>query len=613
MCGIAGIVGPQSPEWIETLCRLEAHRGPDGQGLYRDPSERLSLGHRRLSIIDLEGGAQPMENEDGSIRIVFNGEIYNAPELRPGLERRGHRFRTRNSDTEVLLHLYEEHSFGMLSRLSGMFAFALHDAGRNLLFCARDRLGIKPFYYARKDGRFAFASELGALAALPFVSAAIDLQSLYHYVGLQFTPAPDTMLADVKKLPAGHSLVLRLADLDVSTRRYWDLRFAPDRDTPAEDWPERVRRAMDQAVRRWSVSDVPIACSLSGGLDSSVIVGMLASAASAPVHTYSLGFSGEDGVRYGETGLARLTAEKWGTVHNEIIIEPGQVLKDLEAMVRRLDEPYGGGLPSWYVFAGIGRDCKVAMTGTGGDELFGNYGKWAPFEGGPFGRWRAALAQQKRFGLAGRFRDARRFPHGHFYHRYLADAAKDAVVFRPEVLREVRVRTEALLEQRFRAAGSASPRDAVAFVDVAFQLPEEFLLMTDRFSMAHGVEARTPLLDHELMELVFTIPPEIRTKPVDYKYLMRETVRPYLAEALLTAPKKGFVLPLPEWTRGPLRPLVEAFLSPQALKAGNIFSTTVWTRIVLPHLQRKADHTPQVWTLLLFQLWRHAMAGPHAH
>jgi asparagine synthase (glutamine-hydrolysing) len=579
------------------MSRILRHRGPDARGFFRDESTSLTLAHRRLSILDLEGGTQPMATVDRSLTVVFNGEIFNAPLLRTQLENRGHTFISNNADAEVLLHFYRERGVGMLTALRGMFAFALYDAEQKLIFCARDRLGIKPFYWARQKNRFAFASELKALIALPWVSRQIDEESLYHYIGLQFVPAPKTIFSAVKKLPKGHYLIYDLATNDIHVSEYWNLRFQPEQQS-LDKWKRLIRAKIENAVNAWSLSDVPIACSLSGGLDSSSVVGLLAGTGKA-VHTYSLGFKNAGGKYLDELLLAEQVARKWQTDHHEIIIDADRFLTDLPRMVYHLDEPFAGGLPSWYVFEQIGRDCKVAMTGIGGDELFGNYAKWRRFEKGTVYLERMERLELKHWAAKARRRHAELYPFGHYYYRYFSDAAKNEILFAhpPDG-----APTEALLQQLRDSSHAGTYRDAVAYVDFQLQLPEEFLLVADRFAMAHAVEARVPLLDHELVALVFSIPSEIRTGD-DPKYLLKAAMRDLLPAQLLNAPKRGFVLPLTSWTRSVLSGQIEETLSPAVLRDQGIFSEKAYYRIVKPHLMGEADYTQQVWTLFMFQLW----------
>jgi asparagine synthase (glutamine-hydrolysing) len=589
MCGIVGVTHGDDLPYIADMADRIYHRGPDDYGEYTDAEAGVGLAMRRLSIVDIAGGRQPMSNEDGSLWIVFNGEIYNAPQLRASLEGR-HQFQTDHSDTEVLVHLYEDEGPALLSKLNGMFAFVIYDRRRRLLFGARDRVGIKPLYYTHQASRFAFASELKSLQALPWLSGEVDLESLYHYVSLQFVPAPGSIQRHVRKLPAGHSFLYRLDDGTLSVSRYWQLQVRPDRSRSRTDWIAAVRAELARSVARQTLSDVPIACSLSGGLDSSAITALLSQCQRGPVKTYSLGFAGPGEEAHNELDLARAVARKWGTEHREVIVESRHLLTDLDRMVWHLDEPYAGGLPSWYVFESIGRECKVALTGTGGDELFGNYAKWRIHERPAWYRWLRTC------------RDAWRYPLGHCYHRYLSDGAKDGLIFNSS---RPANGTEALLEESWLQSGACSPRDAVACVDFALQLPEEFLTVTDRFSMAHAVEARVPFLDHELIELAFAIPPDIRTGPADDpKRLLREIVADLLPTALHTAPKRGFVLPLSHWLRGPLHDMVGDLLGPAALRQQGVFAPQLWDRIIAPHLAGRMEATQQVWTLLMFQLWQ---------
>lgn len=584
MCGIVGIHGPQEEAWIGAMNEAIRHRGPDGEGVWRDRDALLALGMRRLAIIDIPGGRQPMATADGRFVLVFNGEIYNAPALRQKLEERGERFATDHSDTEVLLRLLVREGAAALPKLNGMFAFALYDRAEGRLFCARDRLGIKPFYWTNQEGRFAFASELKALLALPFVAKTLCKESLFHFLSLMYVPGERTIIDGVERLPAGHHLTYRLADGHVAIERWWAPSFTPAPDVAAEEWPALVREKLAAAVRRWSMSDVPIACSLSGGLDSSSVVGFLAESG-VKVRTYSLGFTGEGEADWNELPLAREVASRWRTDHHELVLDPETLLEDLDAMVWALDEPYAGGLPSWSVFKTMARDVKVGLTGTGGDELFGNYGKWRALEPGLFRR---------------KTRDAAAF-RTRFFERvyYFSDADKRALLEGVDKVED----TAAMLWRLYRSAPSDEPRDAVAWTDLATQLPEEFLMMTDRFSMAHGLEARTPFLDHELVELAYSIPASLRTRRGDLKYLLRKAVAPVLPRPLLNAPKKGFVIPLKLWFRGRLRPLVEHLLAPERLARQGIIRPEFYAKWVRPHLEGSADHTNKVFAALMFQLW----------
>lgn len=621
MCGIVGVVGNWPPELLTRLNQTLHHRGPDDAGEYRDADTGVALAMRRLSILDLEGGHQPMCNEDGSVWIVFNGEIYNSPELRAELVMRGHRFQTFRSDTECLLHLYEEKREEMLADLNGMFAFVIYDRHQRLLFGARDRFGIKPFYYTQLPGRFALASELKTLLMLPSVGRDLNVRSLYHYLSLRYVPGAESIFCDIWRLPPAHYFTYNLDRQSLVVARYW--RPDPTRieQHPEEEWIEIIRDELRAAVRRWVLSDVPVGCSLSGGIDSTAIVGLLGETGYPKIRTYSLGFQESGEAEWDELSMARQVAEKWGADHQELYLTPEELLEDLIAMVWHLDEPYGGGLPSWYVFQFMSQDVKVGLAGIGGDELFGGYGKWRPYEEsrapyrlGLLGLGYRALSSVK--GLAAKLPEqaigierkwrlrkqaqdfARPFDS---YMLYLDDLTKRecVVAFALDGV----IDTAAWLQQLFEESGAPEMRNGIAYVDLQTQLPEEFLLMTDRFSMAHSLEVRVPFLDHIFVERVLSIPPEVRTRPDDLKYLLKKAVAHVLPPELLGARKRGFVIPDRLWLRGRLRPLVERLLAPDRLTRQGLLRPDVYHLFVRPHLDGRADFTGQVWTLLMFQLW----------
>ncbi|MCF8150182.1 MAG: asparagine synthase (glutamine-hydrolyzing) [Sulfuritalea sp.] len=590
MCGIVGILGAQEPEWILRMNDAIHHRGPDAQGVFQEGD--VSLAMRRLAIIDIGGGRQPMLTADKRFVLVYNGEIYNAAKLRRGLERDGAVFATDHSDTEVLLQLLIRKGVAALNDLNGMFAFAFYDRQQRTLLCARDRLGIKPFYYACRNGRLALASELKALLELPYLERDPDLQSLFHYFSLMYVPGEATALAGVSRLAPGHWLRYQLGGNEVETGCWWTPEFPAGGRRSRRDVVEAVREAIGAAVERWSIADVPVGCLLSGGLDSSAIVSLLARRGHH-LKTFTVGFGGPGEADWDELQLARQVAQKWGTEHQEIILDPASLLDDLVDMTWHLDEPYGGGLPSWAVFKAMSREVKVAMTGTGGDELFGNYQKFVPLEG----RLRSRLP-----GMGRRAADRGRFGREFFDRFYYAsDQTK-----REQILTD-RFRgatdTADLLWTYFSSNDSDGLRDRAVRVDLATQLPEEFLMMTDRFSMAYSVEARTPLLDHELVESVYAIDASVRLDARSYKSLLREAVADLLPPDLLAAPKKGFVIPLSLWLRHQLRPLVEALLAPARLKDQGLVRPDFRERFALPHLEGKADHTTLLWGMLMFQLW----------
>lgn len=620
MCGIVGIAGNQEPTWLTQMNTLITYRGPDEAGEYRDPETDVSLAMRRLSILDLAGGHQPMRNEDGSVWIVFNGEIYNSPDLRFKLEKSGHCFQTSHSDTECLLHLYEDKGPEMLADLNGMFAFVIYDRRQRRLFGARDRFGIKPLYYSDLPGQFAFASELKALLLLPTVSRDLNLESWYHYLSLRYVPGPDSIFQNIQRIPPAHYFTYDLERRSLDVVRYWRPDSARVEQHTEEEWSEIILDELRDAVRRWVLSDVPVACSLSGGIDSATMVGLLSEMGYPQLQTYSLGFQGADESAWDELSLARQVAQRWGTDHHELQLAPDDLLTDLIQMVWHLDEPYGGGLPSWYVFQFMSQQVKVGLTGTGGDELFGGYGKWQRYETS-LPTYRPALKERVLLNirqLASKLPatvigfDRKRFYLENFqavtfaqpmdaYKLYFDDLTKSQKVVGPTL--NGFVKTADLLQQLYDQSGAQEMRNGVAYVDLQTQLPEEFLLMTDRFSMAHSLEARTPFLDHIFVERVLAIPPHIRTRPENLKYLLKRAVGHLLPAELLNAQKRGFVIPDRLWLQGKLRPLVERLLGPERLAQQELLHPQVYHQFVRPHLERQADFTGQVWTLLMFQLW----------
>jgi asparagine synthase (glutamine-hydrolysing) len=598
VCGIVGFTGPPDDALLGAMNARQRHRGPDDAGDYFDEPDGVSLAMRRLSILDIAGGHQPMTSADGAFTIVFNGEIMNAPELRRGLEREGARFQSDHSDTEVLLQLYARDGERMLESLNGMFAFVIHDRRRRLLFAARDHFGIKPLYYAFDGARFAFASELKSLALVPWVDRDLSLEALSHYLSFQCVPAPLTIYRGASKLPAAHSFVLDLEHRSLRIARYWKppAGAAPDVPHSPQELTALVRSGLDQAVSRWMLSDVPVACSLSGGIDSSAILGLMASHSAAPVPTYSLGFA--DAPELDERVLARRIAQRWNTRHHEIVLRSEQLLEDLELMVDALDEPYAGGLPAWFVFRGMAGSVKVCMTGTGGDEMFGNYGKWRTYESAWRGLRVAAGRARRSPGWLG---DYLRYPVGSRYSMYFTGADKRRVLTR--AAGGGAAISEALVETLWQQSHPATVRDAVRLVDLQIQLPDEFLHMTDRFSMAHSIEARPPFLDRVFAEAMMTVPAQLRVGRSSLKQLLIDAVRDLLPAELLDAPKRGFVLPMAAWLRGRLRPQVEQLLGENYLRRQGLFSERITAQLVRPHLSGRADFSWQVWTLLMFQLW----------
>lgn len=595
MCGIVGYTGTADPEHLVRMNTAQHHRGPDEDGRVYHPDGQVHLGMKRLSIVDLTGGHQPMYTPDGKYCIVFNGEIFNAPEIRRNLEQKGYVFQTASSDTEAVLLLYRDCGMESFRQLNGMFAFVIHDRENNILAGGRDIFGIKPLHYNLTSQSFSFASEIKSLKQLPWVGDDINPTGIGHFLTMQSVPAPYSIYAGIQKIQAAHAFTFHLSTYAFKTWKYWQPAFG----TLKADTPELkglIRSEFMAAVNRWMLSDVPVASSLSGGIDSSLITAV-ASRIHSGLHTYSLGFP--DMPWMDERPLADLVARKYGTIHHEIPIKEQNLLDDIPNMMTSLDEPYAGGLPSWFVFEAIRKaGFKVALTGSGGDELFGNYAKWT--------RFTPTMAFLRQLRSAWRYRknyltEIIQYPHGALLYPYFNEGEKAALLM-PDVHGKTSSSAR-LLEEIWKTCPSENPIDRTAWTDTQVQLPEEFLFMTDRFSMAHAVEARTPFLDKEFAELIYSIPASVRTQAGDLKYLLKSALGDLLPPDLLQAPKKGFTLPMTDWMRGALRPMVTELLGESFLRNQGIFNPAVYGTYAKPFLEKKANPEWQMWTLLCFQIW----------
>lgn len=593
MCGIVGTVKYRNKDVLCRMNEIQVHRGPDSEGVFWSEELLVGLAMRRLSIVDLENGTQPMYNENKRCVLVFNGEIFNADVLRRELLEKGHIFTTVSSDTEVLVHLYEEYGTDMLNYLNGMFAFAVFDLDRKQIFIARDQMGIKPLHYMYDGNKLAFASEMKSLVGVGLSQKKIDKNALWQYLSFQCVPAPMTIYEDVRVLPAAHYM---LFDIDTSVLRiekYWDcIENRKKYEGSEKELPIFVREQVEEAVERWTMSDVPLACSLSGGLDSTIIAAIVSR--KHELHTYSLGFENEN--QFDERRLAKLVAEKYETKHTEIILTPDELLMDIDKMIKAMDTPYGGGVPSWFVFREIAGNEKVAFNGTGGDELFGNYSKWLRYEH-PIERFR----QTKHFLQTGEKKTEFLFqPNGSIYHKYMTEGMKKRIANGED---NGIINSSAWLEKMWKECPSKDWRDKVPCVDFRIQLSEEFLMMLDRFSMCFSIEARVPFLDRELVENVLGIPARLRTRRYDAKYLLKEALGDVLPRELLQMPKKGFVLPYNAWLKKELKEMVIDYCTGDTIKRQNVFSPEIEQELIAPFYDGNDELTPLVWTVLMFQRW----------
>jgi asparagine synthase (glutamine-hydrolysing) len=614
----------------------QAHRGPDAWGVWSDG--RCALGHRRLSIIDLsEAGRQPMSNASGDIRITFNGEIYNFKHLRRELESLGHGFRTR-TDTEAIIFAYEQWGVDCLAKLRGMFAFGIWDRRRRRLFLARDRVGKKPLFYAQFGDHFLFASELQGLLADKRVPREVDPPAVDAYLSYGYVPAPRAAFKGIYKLPPAHYLTLDLKQTGFEKRieRYWALDYEPKLRIDEDEACEVLREKMTEAVRLRMISDVPLGAFLSGGVDSSVVVGLMAQLSGEKVKTFSIGFNES---AYDETAHARRIAERWETDHHEFIVEP-DALSILPKLVRHYGEPYAdsSAIPTYYVAQMTRRHVTVALNGDGGDESFAGYDRYlanhlAERMRSVPGAAVAARALSRVIpdsidpkSLA---RRARRFlavasqPMAERYPRWLKtfqDEAKTRL-YGPEFIDLLKGHGDELLSavaEVMKCGASSSlalgdgatptqlplhPIDAAMAVDVASYLPYDLLVKVDVASMANSLEARSPFLDHEAMEFAARLPVEIKFRGGRLKSLLKRAFADLLPPENVNRRKMGFGVPVGQWFRGPLRDLLrDALLSPRSLERGYFRESEV-RRLVDEHLERRADHSFQLWNLLMLELW----------
>lgn len=620
MCGIYGVLRLDDRDADATLVRRMAgvvvHRGPDDEGLHADGP--CAIGMRRLSIIDPAGGHQPLSNSSGTLWVVCNGEIYNFRELRRELRARGHVFRT-NSDCEVLLHAYAQYGDDFVARLNGMFAFALWDADRRRLLLGRDRLGVKPLYVCRTAKQLAFASEAKALLAMSDAAPTPDHRALHAYLRLGYVPAPQSLFAGISKLPPATLLVSERGCMAQST--YWELPQDVDRRTSEPEWIERVRAGIAAAVRRQTVSDVPIGAFLSGGVDSSAVVAHLAAELTAPVRTYAIGFAGDAaGEYYNELPHARRVARLFGTEHHEIVVRP-QVASLLPQLLWHMDEPVcdSAFVTTFLVSQFARRDVKVILSGVGGDELFGGYRRYLG------SHYHATYSRLPRWARQALQAAARRLPSDR--HARLLDLARLAKhflqsadlpgdaryaaylqVFGADEARQVLRRAVAVpepdpLAAAFSMCRSGDAANRMLCVDAQTQLPDDLLLLTDRMSMSVSLECRVPLLDDDLAALAATMPGEIKMRGGRLKHVMKQALAPLLPADVLDRRKRGFGAPMGAWLKRDLSPLVDHVLSRAAIDARGWLRYEPVRDLVRAHADSRTDATDRLLALVNLELW----------
>jgi asparagine synthase (glutamine-hydrolysing) len=623
MCGISGVVYHDrhrtvSPTELRSMCDTLIHRGPDDQGMVVDGN--IGLGMRRLKVIDLVTGDQPISNEDGRIWIVFNGEIYNYPELRKALEQKGHTFST-HTDTETIVHAYEEYGEDCVNQLNGMFAFAIWDGRCRKLLLARDRLGIKPLYYFVNDRCLIFGSELKALLQHPEVPRAIDLEALDRFLTCEYIPAPRSIFQDIHKLLPGH--ILMLQEGHAAIRQYWDLRFHTVEEPEAE-LGDALYDLLQDAVRMRLVSDVPLGALLSGGIDSSSIVCLMSEIMDQPVQTFCIGF---DDPSYNESTYARRVAAHFGTEHHELTIQP-DVVTLVEGLVRYLDEPLAdvSVFPTYLVSQLARRQVTVVLSGDGGDELFAGYDWYIAAQMARYYRHLPAAVRTgwlprlldcmpptaRKKGLVNklkRFVEGARLPAAlqHFcWNIFMSEATKRHLY--TEDLQRLVAPVEAYADfiAYLLAAEAADPLWQQQYADIKTFLVDDILVKVDRMSMANSLEVRTPFLDYRVVEFAAGLPSHLKLRGWHTKYVLKQCMATRLPGEILTRRKEGFSIPMKNWLRQELSPLMQDVLSPARLKREGLFNPAYVDKLKAEHLQGTANHSHQLWSLMMFEIWREA-------
>ncbi len=627
MCGIAGVYlenNHRSPEELEAIVtRMTScltHRGPDDQGVYVD--DLIALGHRRLSIIDLASGHQPMLSDDGSICIVFNGEIYNFADIRAELSKKGYRFSS-NSDTEVIIKAYEEWGKECVLRLRGMFAFALWNSTTKTLFIARDRVGKKPLFYTYNKSRFLFASEMKSILAYPGVTRCMDEEALASYLLFAYIPAPLTIFRDIHKLPAGHTLTLRNGQ--VVLERYWDVCFEPDTNKREEQFIEEFMGLLEESVKLRLISDVPLGAFLSGGIDSSSIVALMHRNSREPVKTFSIGFGGDIGGFDDERRYARLVATRYNTEHHEHEVLPNVELL-LDDIVTAFDEPFADDstIPSYYVCKMARKNVTVALSGLGGDEAFAGYERYLGFKISQLynkipllvrDRIILKLIEQIPETASGSYRinHLKRFVRSSsvdYARQYLGFVSKIPMRYKTAFFsdsgksyREALAAAERRFLDVFNSDNAEDPLNKVFYCDIKTYLPEDILACTDRMSMWNSLEVRAPFVDHELLEYCAKIPASVKMKWFRKKYLLKKGAHSLLPAKVLNHRKQGFVGPMSKWLQTDLKELMLKRLSQDSLNRHGIFNHKTVNTILEDHLSRRELNDALIWSLLIFQTW----------
>jgi len=624
MCGITGKIyfnnKTVSEGDVRVMNQKIAHRGPDDSGVYISKDQKVGLGHARLSIIDLSmNGHQPMHYKD-RYTIVFNGEIYNFQHERAQLEKDGYKF-TSSTDTEVILALYDKYGVECLEHLRGMFAFAIFDKQDQTIFCARDRVGKKPFKYFLNDNVFIFASELKAILTQSDYKKEPDLTAIHHYLTLQYCPAPLTGFKDIQKLESAHYLLVDLKSGSIQKKRYWKIDYSNKQKHSEEKWKSILMDKLEESVSLRMISDVPIGAFLSGGVDSSAIVALMSKFSDRPVETFSIGFKEK---KYNELEYAKVIADKFKTSHHELIINP-QHIELLPEIVRSYEEPYAdsSALPTYYLNEFTRKNVTVALNGDGGDENFAGYKRYSFYK---LSLMLERLSLINKYVAVPVLKQLQKIIKTYFIdrsYRYMNSLSTDYTVryleslyaltdnvkqsyytksFQKKMANEVL--TSTFVSDKFTEAGTSDKIDQVLYTDMMTYLPDDLLVKVDIASMAYGLESRSPLLDHELLELSAQMPSNLKLKGLTTgKYIFKKTLEDLLPHDILYRQKKGFGVPVDNWFKGDLRDYAYSHLLSKRFENRNILTKEATKNILDTHMNTTIDTSYTIWTLLMLELW----------
>lgn len=616
MCGICGYYsfekGNPDENLLKKMCSVIEHRGPDDEGIFLDKG--VGLGMRRLSIIDIEGGRQPVHNEDSTIWIVFNGEIYNYRELRLSLEKK-HRFYT-SSDTEVIVHLYEEFGEGFVSRLNGMFGLAIWDSNNNKLLLARDRTGIKPLHYIILKNKLIFGSEIKSILEHPDVKREINFMAFHYFLSFEYIPAPESIFKGIMKLKPGHILLYK--DNMASIRRYWDVEFS-DKGFSEEYFCNKISETLEKSVNLEMVSDVPLGAFLSGGIDSSAIVAMMSHLSDEPIKTFSIGFEDQS---YNELEYAGIVAERFNTEHHEEIIKPDAV-KLAGSLIRYFDEPFAdvSAFSTYLVSQMAKKHVKVALSGDGGDELFAGYDWYIASNLNKYYRKLPSIlkdkiihpvvknlpdsSQKKGFSnILKRFVEGSSLPDEGRHVRWQFFLPDEDKLYSSELKNELKnVNSFEVVNRLYVNNNAIKPLSKEQYVDLKMYLPDDILVKVDRMSMANSLEARVPLLNQLFIELVATIPPNLKLKGISTKYIFKKAMLKHLPRDIIYRKKQGFSIPMKNWLREDLRDMMMETLSRRRIEEKGYVEYGYVNKLMNQHLEKKRNNAHQLWSLMVFEMW----------